>query len=140
MAKPMSTMADSWNGFDSTSCSVLFPAVKPSARYHAADVDVAHGATDVPAGWIAALLDDAAAAGDLDDGAAYGRRRPRRRRRSRDALERRHHDALLDLLAGTGEQGDPDVELDVAGVGDEDLAAGALLPRGRAHRGRTSWS
>ena len=40
-------------GCVSTSCSLLFSAVKPSARYHVDDGCVVHGATDVPAGCVA---------------------------------------------------------------------------------------
>ena len=49
----MSTIADSLYGLVSTSCSLLFSAVKPSARYHVDDGCVVHGATDVPAGCVA---------------------------------------------------------------------------------------
>src|SRR4051795_13330243 len=49
----MSTVALSEYGLLSTSCSVLFFAVQPSAKYHVGDVWVAHDVTASPADVVA---------------------------------------------------------------------------------------
>ena len=105
----MSTIATSSYGFVRISCSTAPPAVNPSARYHASDVCVVHGATDTPTespeGRCARCSTDAPATVDLDHRADVRRRD--RGRVDGQRLVRRHGDRLLDGLIRAAHQRHP---------------------------------